>query len=266
MAYALGSAGVNDKRISPLSETSPSVPEIFNACTQLFGKNVQISVDFLNYLEPSSVRAAYRERAFETHPDRARVLGVKEEDLADTFKKINKAYEILSFAVRKENKLILLNGNLKSERSARTKTKTRDTRDHYYSGNLPGRHLPIGRFLYYSGLISWRALIESIIWQRKNRPLIGAIARSWKYLTDEEVIHILRNKAAEEKFGEYALRSGLLTKGNLMALLGKQRMLNRPLGEYFIMQGMLRSSEVEDLVRAQRRHNAIFTFSRFGMQ
>lgn len=250
-----------------MSMPSPTVPEIFNACTQLFGQEVEVSLDFFNYLEPSGVKAAYRERVFETHPDRARILGVRETELADTFKKINNAYQILSFAVRKENKLILLNGNLHEPGSRKRRTRPEGgTEDHFYYGKLPSRTLRIGQFLYYSGIISWRSMIEAIAWQRKNRPLIGAIARSWKYLTEEEVSLILRNKAADERFGDYALKAGLLTQGNLMALLGKQRLFNRPLGEYFIRQGLLHATEVDDLVRHQQRHNILYRSPRQDRQ
>ena len=245
---------------------APSVPELFSACNQLFGANVEVSVDFLKYLEPSGVKAAYRERVFETHPDRARLLGLNERDLAENFKKINSAYEILSFAIQDKNRHILFNGGTNQPFRAppqKAQPRKRDFQDRRHSGAIPQRPLLIGQFLFYSGIISWRTLIDSIVWQRRNRPLIGRIARSWNLLTEDEIIYILRNKAAREKFGDYALKEGFLTKGNLLALLGKQKILAKPLVEYFIEQSILTPSEVKRLVKNQQRHNSSFNFRRF---
>ena len=48
--------------------------DLFKACESLFGTDIDASVDFLRYLKPDGVKAAYRKRALETHPDRARVV------------------------------------------------------------------------------------------------------------------------------------------------------------------------------------------------
>ena len=238
-----------------MSLCTPSVPELFSACTRLFGPDIQVSIDFLKYLEPSGVRTAYRERVFETHPDRARILGLDERALAENFKKINEAYELLSSAVSEKHRFLSQNGMSTPARKAKPEATFRD---HYYAGVLPRRFLPIGQFLYYSGLISWRDLIDAIVRQRKNRPLIGRIARSWHLLSDDEISYILKHRVAGEKFGEYALRKGFLTKGNIAALLGKQRLQAGPFCKYFISRDMLTSDEVETLVKAQHRHNAMW--------
>ena len=45
--------------------------DLFNACESLFGTDIDVSVEFLRYLKPAGVKAAYRKKALETHPDRA---------------------------------------------------------------------------------------------------------------------------------------------------------------------------------------------------
>ncbi len=248
-----------------MSLSSPSVPELFSACTELFGSHVQVSVDFLKYLEPSGIKAAYRERVFETHPDRARLLGIPEDKLAEHFKKISSAYEILSLAIRDKGRFITENKETVRgvwSKSGASKPQEKDHPHFSSSRVMPRRPLRIGQFMFYSGFISWHSLIDAIVWQRKNRPLIGRIARSWNLLTEEEIGYILKHKAAGEKFGEYALRKGLLTRGNLMALLGKQAMFAKPLGAYFIDKGILTPLEVERLVRRQHRHNEAFESNR----
>jgi len=52
--------------------------DLLNACRILFGPAVQLSIDFLRDLEPSKLKSAYRKRAFETHPDRANLVGKSE--------------------------------------------------------------------------------------------------------------------------------------------------------------------------------------------
>jgi len=41
---------------------------LFSACRVLFGPQVEITLEFLNYLQESGVKDAYRRRARETHP------------------------------------------------------------------------------------------------------------------------------------------------------------------------------------------------------
>ena len=56
---------------------------------------IDVSVEFLRYLKPSGVKAAYRKRALETHPDRAVVVSGKPDFLEKRFKEINVAYQLL---------------------------------------------------------------------------------------------------------------------------------------------------------------------------
>ena len=42
--------------------------EVFRACRTLFGPELCLSHDFLNYLQPDGVRSAYRKRAKSVHP------------------------------------------------------------------------------------------------------------------------------------------------------------------------------------------------------
>ncbi len=245
----------------------PSQNELFDACTVLFGPDVTLSIEFLKYLRPSGVKAAYRKRARETHPDMSRMLGMDETLLNERFKAVTLAYELLNMAV-KENGAVFT-GAMKSNmwKTARPRTKpfhrkppTDNSRkngfsDHFYNGFIPKRELRIGQYLYYTGSITWGMLIDSVLWQRRNRPLIGQIAREWKILTGEDIHEILMARNAGEKFGECAIRKCFITPFNLLALLGKQRKLQQPIGEYFIRQAILRSEEIETIVEQQKVHN-----------
>ncbi|MBU0680652.1 MAG: J domain-containing protein [Proteobacteria bacterium] len=71
--------------------------ELFQACQVIFGDELQISREFLEYVQMSGVKSAYRKLAKETHPDRL----VSEGELAQVrgaqqFQVIQQAYKNLS--------------------------------------------------------------------------------------------------------------------------------------------------------------------------
>ena len=235
-----------------------SEADVINACRVLFGPEVQLPIDFLRDLEPLALKTAYRKKALETHPDRANLLGLSEEGMNRRFKDVVIAYQILSPIITGDRKIVLSDEvcTQRKHRGATVRGK-REKRltDHYYKGYFPKRELLIGQFLYYSGLISWKTLIEAIIWQRKQRPPIGQIARDWGFLSLHDVQRILLGRNQKEKFGEYALRKGYITPYQLMALIGKQRRLQYPIGEYFVKQGILSPSEINTMIKRVKVHN-----------
>lgn len=235
-----------------------SIPEVFDACGILFGPEVEISLDFLKYLEPSGLRSAYRKKALETHPDRAKSLGRDETRMSERFREATLAYERLIPIVRNKG-AVLLRGQSRAIRnnkknSARRQAK-RDFSDLFYTKEMPKRELLLGQFLYYSGLISWRTLIRAITWQRRQRPLIGQIALEWKMISRNEIQRILMWRNFRGKFGERAIRLGYLSRFQLMALLGKQHNLQHPIGEFFVNNGILRLQDIEAMVERQKIHN-----------
>lgn len=235
-----------------------SMTEANRACGILFGPRIKASPDFFKYLQPSGLKAAYRKRALETHPDRASILGEDRGKMAELFREATLAYhDLLS--------IIEHNGSLLSRRATdvntprpgeRSKGRTRAPgADHFYTGGLPRRTLLIGQVLYYSGVISWNTLIDAIVWQRRQRPLIGQLARRWRKLSDTEIQVILMERHLGEKFGECAIRSGYLTRFEVMALIGGQGRLQRPIGEYFLRQNILGPRDMERMLRRQQAHN-----------
>lgn len=260
----------------PATQTCSS--ELFQACATIFGPEVKVSYDFLEYLQPVGIKTAFRKRAFETHPDRAVALGVLDQDLNAEFINVRQAYERLLSFVETKNGLNLdagsfnffrtpqrsscqntrfarnaKNNNHHNERQTRRRYKNHP--DHFYTGGLPKGNLMLGQFLYYSGLISFRTLIDAICWQRRQRPLIGQIAVTWGLLSSQDVLRILTVRTFDEKFGECALRSGYISNFEQFALIGKQKRLQRPFGEYFIENGILSSADLTGIARKQQLHN-----------
>lgn len=247
-----------------MSLPQPSIQELFNACRILFGPEIHLSVEFIRYLQPSGVKAAYWKRAKEVHPDRAGSLGLKASVLNDQFSTLTSAYETLYAAIG--DGADFLPDNTPEPPQARQSQRGFDFRkrpvsvrkekfDHYYTGRFPARPLLIGQFLYYSRVVSWGMLIAAIQWQRRNRPLIGQIALDWKMLTRADIVRIIRNKRIPEKFGESAVRLGYINNSNLLALLGRQRKIQKPFGFYFVSQGIMCPDDLARYLVRQRLHN-----------
>lgn len=148
--------------------------ELFDACGVLFGPEVEVSIEFLKYLQPSGIKDAYRCQAFKTHPDRAAALGQDEDFLNDRFKTLTQAYERLIAAIKGDGRVLMQ----QSKPPAATPARVRQTaekpnpypgNDHFYSNKetYPKGKLLIGQYLYYSGYISWNTLIEIIVRQRR---------------------------------------------------------------------------------------------------
>ena len=235
-----------------------TMAEAARACEVLFGPEIHPSSAFLKYLQPSGLKAAYRKKALETHPDRAGVMGKDVANLTELFLEATCAYQNLLSIITGRGSIICARGidsDGGKEHAAPQKNPPRPGPDHFYAGTLPGRKLLFGQFLYYTGLISWQTLIQAIVWQRRQRPLIGQIARQWNKLSHEQIQAILKTRWPGERFGECAAREGYLSRFEVMALLGRQRRLQSPIGEYFLKRNLLRDRDLEQLVRQQQIHN-----------
>ena len=224
----------------------------------LFGLNTWNPIDLLKKLPPSELKAAYRKKALETHPDRAKSLGKVTSEMDKRFRKVTTAYERLSSFVQGDKEPVLNNGmstqkyNYKTTSRQKSKKKTLD---HFYKGYIPKRKLLIGQFLYYSGIISWNTLFKAILWQRRQRPLIGQIALDWGILSTNDITRILAERSHKEYFGECARRKGYITHFEFLALIGKQHKLQLPIGEYFIKQGILSTKGMDRMIERRRIHN-----------
>lgn len=131
--------------------------------------------------------------------------------------------------------------------------------DHYNTRPLPSGALLFGQYLYYTGVVTWRQLIDALVWQRQHRPLIGQIARSWGMLTETQVQEILAARRSsgrlDARFAEYALEMGFLSNYDKMALCGRLRSMQRPLGQYFVTQGIFTDQDMRRHLMDNWRHN-----------
>ena len=238
--------------------------DLLNAYHVIFGSSGGVSVDVLRHLHPSALKIAYRRKAFETHPDRSLIVGKMENEMSNCFVEVTLAYETLRSALKNLHSNGVVNDDrIKREFNKRTTNTVNrnDAADFFYKGRIPKRKLLIGQFLYYSGIVSWKRLIEAVSWQKMQRPIIGQIAMKWGILSEYDIQALLKQRSLErnfhKRFGEYAWIKGYITSYELLALLGKQRMLHRPIGEYFIKKRILRADNMDRMTEKLRIHNRL---------
>jgi hypothetical protein len=121
--------------------------------------------------------------------------------------------------------------------------------------SIPGFPLRLAQFLYYSRKIDTNTLIKALSWQYRVRPKLGDLAISLGYMTAHDVLFVIRQKKPSELFGETALRLGFLTPYRFSVLMGRQRLLNLPIGRFFVDEGYLSPGELAIALAELNAHN-----------
>jgi len=267
-------------------ETVAAEKELFRSCEIIFGPELTISREFLDYLQRSGIKSAYRKRAMETHPDRAGQENDRvQRQRHDLFHSVQEAYENLTTFLDAKEKGFCLPPPLRPApprthpprptppkphhpRQARAGAETKggfqntssqpplfwDT-ESLYQGPLPNRRLLLGHFLYYSGLINWRTIIQALTWQRTERPRLGEIGQRFGLLSEADVVQILRNRPILQPFGQTALELGLLSQPQLQMLVAHQKRLQKKFGEFFLEKRLLHPHELRALLQQYQEHN-----------
>ncbi|MFA7060818.1 MAG: DnaJ domain-containing protein [Pedobacter sp.] len=227
--------------------------KLIDACRILFGSDVEVTREFLYYLQPEGVRNAYRKQARQCHPD-VLEAGSSQTSHTELFRRSVEAYEVLNSFMRDRKAIIPLRvaGTLTSVPMRKVE---RAHNEHYYNGPFPTIELKTGLYLYYSGAVSYQALVRSLLWQRSLRPPLGEFACSWGWIDQETVSVILRATHLVCPFGERALKLGLLSQSQLNILLLHQRFVQKPLGRYFVQNSLFSESELLRHLRELARHN-----------
>ncbi len=248
---------------APLSETV-----VLQACQTLFGTEINVCRDFLSYLQPDGARSAFRKIAKETHPDFfARDTLHVQKYQTELFQKILGAYEILNafFQQREEGTWGVRSETLGTNfhrraysHSEKTGSRRKQTNASatFFSGSLPFRRLELGQYLYYKGIISYDALISALVWQRRQRPVVGDIAFRWGWLNAPAIDRILGATHLLGRFGDRAVALGLLSLFQVNTLLYYQRSQQERLGQYFVQNRILSPEKLDRVVRKLHEHNA----------
>ncbi len=253
--------------------TTITETDIVHACRTIFGKDINISRDFLYYMQPSGVKSAYRQRAKENHPDMFSndAVHVQQKQTA-LFRDILHAYDTINLFFKQRERGWWRRDSLakqtapkpeyKNPKPAKESPAARKDKDPYYSGMIPYRTLQIGQYLYFRGKISFGSMINALVWQRKQRPSIGDIALRWGWLDAEGLTRIIKVCDRPRLFGEKAVELGLLTIFQVNTILLYQRSQQMRLGDYFVQQNIVSTDEMDRLVQNLTEHNAaVLAFS-----
>ncbi len=243
--------------------TYVNLPEYEDACAVLFGPDFLAVGRHLVVPDPSHIKSVFRQRAFETHPDRSILTGEPISVMEARFKKISHAYEILlKFAHQSMQPGFPRKDFMRSCQGMRNGRQGSGEREwkpspaaRFYTGRMPGRKLFLGQFLYYSGIITRHTHACAVCWQKMSRPMVGRLAGQWKMLSRHDIYDILLGREPGERFCEAGLRLGYLTEHQTAALLARQQVLQPRIGEYFIANGILDHTELRTIVRAFHLHN-----------
>ena len=243
--------------------------EVFRACRTLFGPELQLNREFLSYLQPAGVRSAYRKKAKATHPDRfAMSAGTIRSKQNRLFQDLNQAHETVQSYLKQRQRYTFSGGSTTHSRSA-YRQPGRKRQDPPQSkpqrGPLPTRPLQFGLFLYYLGVIPFNAVIAAIVWQRRQRPIIGEIAKKWGWLDENKINQIINHRGGAFKFGERAEKLGLLSPLQVRTLLFHQRSRQKQMGYYFVNQGYFDEATLNQLLLQLAEHNQTYR-KNFGGQ
>jgi len=270
--------------------------QLFRSCEILFGSHLKISWEFLEYLQLSGLKGAYRQRAMETHPDaliRSNLQSATGSN--DKFHKVQMAYEQLSCYLKiKESRPLQTRFRQPTNEvpsppsSARRKNgtewspgksfhqspcsqptagpnpfshKTRwapeySPTENLYCGPLPHRRLLFGHFLYYSGLANWRTITRILTWQRTERPRFGELGCRLGMLRQADVSSILQGKVPFQPFGQTAINFGILNDYQIKVLLFHQHRLQKKFGTILLEKGLVSPEELQELLFEFEQHNA----------
>jgi hypothetical protein len=271
-----------------LAEREVSWEQLVAAGTVLFGPGFAAAIHAPGWR--SELRAAWRRRVLETHPDRAAVLGRSEAELQREFRSVSEAFALLeSYAgaagatpapQRPRAGPVVTpsppRGTVRPPppRSAGPRRPAEPpprapprppmppvAEAAEGSGpRLPRRRLRLAEYLYYSGRVGWQDYVAAVAWQRGQRPAIGRLAVELGLLGQRDVSDLLerrrRDGAQAEPFGEFAVRRGFLTRTQLLAVVGRQKQGERRIGQYFMERGLLNALELDAARLALFGHNA----------
>ena len=218
----------------------------------VLGRKISLRNPEIRMLTPTMIKKAYYHRAHELHPDKAVGLGLSPEYLAGRFRNLQDSYTLI---LDSWNSGVFETLMEQQETAFREKDTPTNRPAQYHTGDIPFFPLRFAQYLYYARKIDWNTLIQSLSWQYTVRPKLGELGKSLGFLSSDDILTILKNKAYNELFGTAALRMGLLDTWKLTVLLGRQRLINLPIGRFFLEKGYLDDEELSSSLRSFSHHN-----------
>lgn len=255
--------------------------DLYRACEVIFGSELDLSRDFLEYLQLSGVKSAYRKRALETHPDRCAALAdattasdaVRAADELKNgvlFHDVRQAYEnLVNYLQAREKGVILLPASgFTTRRQPTAARRPARPRPEFYrrptrpaggngggGGNKGNRSQTRanGGGGSSGGPCFWNLhdLYRGPLPRR--RLLLGhflyyAGIASWHTIVQA----LIWQRSRRPKIGEISRRFGLLDE-ETVAMILKNKNLRQPFGESARQMGLLDEQQLNLLITAQKR-------------
>jgi hypothetical protein len=230
-------------------------PEVASALRLLYGDQATVRPESLGQIDPVGLKNAFRKRAMELHPDRARILGKSSDELSERFKDVQTAYEQLKRLLSQPPEKVREPGENRRPARKHNSSWGGAQGSHYWQANIPRIKLLLGQYLYYAGMVTFFEMTSAITWQRQQRPNFGKIAKMWNYLAGSEIDKIIASRGPRETIGDAAVRLGFLSSFQRDAVIGFQSWVQRPIGVYFQEVGILKEEEIVYLIGLLKKHN-----------
>ena len=243
--------------------------ELYRACRIIFGSELAVSREFLEYVQLSGVKSAFRKKAMEIHPDRLNGGGeLARRRSARMFHSVQQAYEKLTHYVNARERGFRFHGMRPPASFARTgqrnpghgKTKwsgssvfkkrfsqsskgwhSRNTvRPFHQAGSRTSKAAPAKR--RYQGKIPERHLLF-------GHYLYYAGLASWHSI----VKALIWQKSQRPRLGEIARQRGWLSTDDVLAVLKGCPSSSLLFGEEAVRQGLLSKKQLQMLMLHQKR-------------
>ena len=243
-------------------ELSVNTAQLLHHCSVLFGDHLELSDDFLHYVQLSGIKCAFRRRVKETHPDLAAGRGERVGECSlEEFFAVRRSYETLSSFIaaridRHQPAAAATPSCRPWQRAAAEWPAEPETGPPPLAG-LPGRQLRLGDFLYHLGLVSWKEIIDALVWQKASRPRLGELGCRFGWLHKDDIGAIFQARHPGQLFGDTAVRLGILAGRQRDSLLFHQKIRQPKLGGFFIQNGQLSEVEMTRCITLMRRHNSL---------
>jgi hypothetical protein len=231
--------------------------KLLQACEVLFGSHLAISAPFLEYIQLSGVKSAYRDRVKETHPD---VIAHNITSLPTDidFLLVRDSYEQLCHFLDQRGVSSRPGPNSrlnpKAGRTTHARQRPQPSQDREYF-SLPARRMILGEFLHSLGYCAWSEITQALIWQRRSRPRFGEIACNFGWIEKQDILTIFQSLQTGSRFGETAVRLGLLTPHQVKRLLRHQQIRQPKIGQFFLQNNLLSPEQLRDALWQLSKHN-----------
>ncbi|MBU0965864.1 MAG: molecular chaperone DnaJ [Proteobacteria bacterium] len=245
--------------------------ELYHACRIIFGPDLTVSREFLEYIQFSGVKSAFRKKAMETHPDRlAGHDELAKKRSARMFHSVQQAYEKLLQYLEAREKGFRFHGRGASSpgtfspirrspapakpqrgKGPVAKSKFSETSGMWERKGRPGRFYQEGQSKkpfytqdLYRGTIPDRQLLF-------GHYLYYAGQVSWQSV----IKALMWQKTQRPRLGEIARSRGLLSSDEIFLVLKGCVSSTLPFGQQALQQGLLTKSQLISLLFEQRRQH-----------